>query len=447
MEVKKIMQSLEQKHPGESEYLQAVEEVLESIEEVYNQHPEFEKAQIIERMVEPERIFTFRVTWIDDSGKVQTNLGYRVQFNSAIGPYKGGLRFHKAVTPSMLKFLGFEQTFKNALTTLPMGGGKGGSDFDPVGKSDAEIMRFCQAFMLELRHNIGPDQDIPAGDVGVGGREIGYMNGMYQKLTRQYHTGVLTGKGLTWGGSFFRPEATGFGALYFTMHLLKKAGKDIKGKKISLSGFGNVAWGAATKATELGGKVVAISGPDGVCEIPDGITSEMIDYMLEMRNSNRNKVEDMATKFPGKAKFTAGKKAWSIPVDIALPCAFQNELSEDDAKELVANGCWCCCEVSNMGCQPGAIHYFQNNGILFAPGKAVNAGGVATSGLEMTQNAAHLNWAPAEVNEKLQWIMESIHEQCVKFGEKPDGTVDYVKGANIAGFMKVAQAMLEQGII
>ncbi len=447
MEVKKIMQSLEQKHPGESEYLQAVEEVLESIEEVYNQHPEFEKAQIIERMVEPERIFTFRVTWIDDSGKVQTNLGYRVQFNSAIGPYKGGLRFHKAVTPSMLKFLGFEQTFKNALTTLPMGGGKGGSDFDPVGKSDAEIMRFCQAFMLELRHNIGPDQDIPAGDVGVGGREIGYMNGMYQKLTRQYHTGVLTGKGLTWGGSFFRPEATGFGALYFTMHLLKKAGKDIKGKKISLSGFGNVAWGAATKATELGGKVVAISGPDGVCEIPDGVTSEMIDYMLEMRNSNRNKVEDMATKFPGKAKFTAGKKAWSIPVDIALPCAFQNELSEDDAKELVANGCWCCCEVSNMGCQPGAIHYFQNNGILFAPGKAVNAGGVATSGLEMTQNAAHLNWAPAEVNEKLQWIMESIHEQCVKFGEKPDGTVDYVKGANIAGFMKVAQAMLEQGVI
>ncbi|ATV33431.1 NADP-specific glutamate dehydrogenase [Prevotella intermedia] len=447
MEVKKIMQSLEQKHPGESEYLQAVEEVLESIEEVYNQHPEFEKAQIIERMVEPERIFTFRVTWIDDSGKVQTNLGYRVQFNSAIGPYKGGLRFHKAVTPSMLKFLGFEQTFKNALTTLPMGGGKGGSDFDPVGKSDAEIMRFCQAFMLELRHNIGPDQDIPAGDVGVGGREIGYMNGMYQKLTRQYHTGVLTGKGLTWGGSFFRPEATGFGALYFTMHLLKKAGKDIKGKKISLSGFGNVAWGAATKATELGGKVVAISGPDGVCEIPDGITPEMIDYMLEMRSSNRNKVEDMATKFPGKAKFTAGKKAWSIPVDIALPCAFQNELSEDDAKELVANGCWCCCEVSNMGCQPGAIHYFQNNGILFAPGKAVNAGGVATSGLEMTQNAAHLNWAPAEVNEKLQWIMESIHEQCVKFGEKPDGTVDYVKGANIAGFMKVAQAMLEQGVI
>ena len=447
MEVKKIMQALEQKHPGELEYLQAVQEVLESIEEVYNQHPEYEKARIVERMVEPERIFTFRVNWIDDNGEVQTNLGYRVQFNSAIGPYKGGLRFHKAVTPSMLKFLGFEQTFKNALTTLPMGGGKGGSDFDPTGKSDAEIMRFCQAFMLELKHNIGPDQDIPAGDVGVGGREIGYMNGMYQKLTRQYHTGVLTGKGLTWGGSIFRPEATGYGALYFTEHLLKKAGKDIKGKKIAISGFGNVAWGASQKATQLGGKVVAISGPDGVCEIPEGITNEMIDYMLEMRTSNRNKVEDMATKFPGKAKFTAGKKAWSIPCDIALPCAFQNELSEDDAKELKANGCWCCCEVSNMGCQPGAIHFFQNNGMLFAPGKAVNAGGVATSCLEMTQNAAHLSWSAEEVNAKLHWIMESIHEQCVKFGTQPDGSVDYVKGANIAGFMKVAQAMLEQGIV
>lgn len=446
MEVKKIMQDLEQKHPGELEYLQAVQEVLESIEEVYNQHPEFEKAQIIERMVEPDRIFTFRVTWIDDNGKVQTNLGYRVQFNSAIGPYKGGLRFHKAVTPSMLKFLGFEQTFKNALTTLPMGGGKGGSDFDPVGKSDAEIMRFCQAFMLELRHNIGPDQDIPAGDVGVGGREIGYMNGMYQKLTRQYHTGVLTGKGMTWGGSIFRPEATGYGALYFAEHMLKKAGKEMKGLRLALSGFGNVAWGAAKKAIELGAKVVAISGPDGVCAIPEGITPEMIDYMLDMRSSNRNKVEDMATKFPEKAQFTAGKKAWSVPCDIALPCAFQNELSEDDAKELKANGCWCCCEVSNMGCQPGAIHFFQKNGMLFAPGKAVNAGGVATSGLEMTQNAAHLSWSADEVDGKLHWIMESIHEQCVKFGTQPDGTVDYVKGANIAGFMKVAQAMLEQGV-
>ena len=447
MKTTEIMARLKAKYPLENEYLQAVQEVLESIEDVYNQHPEFEKAKIVERMVEPDRIFTFRVTWDDDMGEVQTNLGYRIQFNSAIGPYKGGLRFHRAVTPSMLKFLGFEQTFKNALTTLPMGGAKGGSDFDPVGKSDAEIMRFCQAFMLELWNCIGPDQDIPAGDVGVGGREIGYLDGMYRKLAREYNTGVLTGKGATWGGSILRPEATGYGALYFTQHLLHKAGHDIKGKKVALSGFGNVAWGAAKKATQLGAKVVAISGPDGVCHIPDGITEEMIDYMLVMRASNRNMVEDMAVKFPDKAKFTSGKKSWSIPVDIALPSAFQNELSEDDAKELVANGCWCCCEISNMGCQPGAIHYFQHNGILFAPGKAVNAGGVATSGLEMTQNASHISWSSEEVDEKLHFIMKSIHEQCVKFGTQPDGTVDYVKGANIAGFMKVATAMLEQGII
>ena len=448
MKVATIMQQLAAKHPGEAEYLQAVEEVLNSIEEVYNQHPEFEKAKIVERMVEPDRIFTFRVTWVDDKGEVQTNLGYRVQFNSAIGPYKGGLRFHKAVTPSMLKFLGFEQTFKNALTTLPMGGGKGGSDFDPVGKSDAEIMRFCQAFMLELWRCIGPDQDIPAGDVGVGGREIGFLNGMYQKLSRQYHTGVLTGKGMTWGGSILRPEATGFGALYFTHHVLETAGKDIKGKTVALSGFGNVAWGAAIKAKELGAKVVAISGPDGVCAIPDGITDEMIAYMLVMRASNRNKVQDMADKFPGKAIFTAGKKAWSVKCDIALPCAFQNELSEEDARELVANGTWCCCEVSNMGCQPGAIHFFQSQpGFLFAPGKAVNAGGVATSGLEMTQNAEHISWDAKEVDERLHAIMRSIHEQCVKFGTQADGTIDYVKGANIAGFMKVANAMMAQGLV
>ena len=447
MRTQDVMARLQTKYPGEKEYLQAVQDVLESIEEVYNQHPEFEASKIVERIVEPDRIFSFRVTWIDDNGEVQTNTGYRIQFNSAIGPYKGGLRFHRAVTPSMLKFLGFEQTFKNALTTLPMGGAKGGSDFDPVGKSDAEIMRFCQAFMLELWNCIGPDQDIPAGDVGVGGREIGYLYGMYKKLARQYNTGVLTGKGATWGGSILRPEETGYGALYFTQHLLHKAGKTLEGKKIALSGFGNVAWGAAKKATQLGAKVVAISGPDGVCHIPDGITPEMIDYMLVMRASNRNMVEDMATKFPGKAFFSAGKKSWSIPVDIALPCAFQNELSEDDAKELKANGCWCCCEVSNMGCQPGAIHYFQNNGVLFAPGKAVNAGGVATSGLEMTQNASHISWSAKEVDDKLHFIMESIHEQCVKYGTQPDGHVDYVKGANIAGFMKVAQAMLEQGTI
>ena len=447
MDVKALMAHLEAKHPGESEYLQAVQEVLESIEEVYNQHPEFEKAKIVERIVEPDRIFTFRVTWVDDNGEVQTNLGYRVQFNSAIGPYKGGLRFHPAVNPSMLKFLGFEQTFKNALTTLPMGGAKGGADFNPVGKSDAEIMRFCQAFMQELWNNIGVDTDVPAGDVGVGGREIGFLNGMYQKLARKYHTGVLTGKGMTWGGSILRPEATGYGALYFVEYMLAKAGKDIKGKTVAVSGFGNVAWGASQKAVELGAKVVAISGPDGVCEIPGGITNEMIDYMLVMRSSNRNKVEDMATKFPEACKFTAGKKAWSVKCDIALPCAFQNELNEADAKELLANGTWCCAEVSNMGCTPEAIHAFQSAGILFAPGKAVNAGGVATSGLEMTQNCMHISWAGEEVDEKLHFIMKSIHEACVKFGEQPDGTINYVKGANVAGFMKVAQAMLEQGII
>ncbi len=441
------MANLEAKHPGESEYLQAVQEVLESIEEVYNQHPEFEKAKIVERIVEPDRIFTFRVTWVADNGELQTNLGYRVQFNSAIGPYKGGLRFHPAVNPSMLKFLGVEQTFKNALTTLPMGGAKGGADFNPVGKSDAEIMRFCQAFMQELWNNIGVDTDVPAGDVGVGGREIGFLNGMYQKLARKYHTGVLTGKGMTWGGSILRPEATGYGALYFVEHMLAKAGKNIAGKTVAVSGFGNVAWGASQKAVELGAKVVAISGPDGVCEIPAGITNEMIDYMLVMRSSNRNKVEDMATKFPEACKFTAGKKAWSVKCDIALPCAFQNELNGDDAKELLANGTWCCAEVSNMGCTPEAIHTFQSAGILFAPGKAVNAGGVATSGLEMTQNCMHISWAGKEVDEKLHFIMESIHEACVKYGQQPDGTINYVKGANVAGFMKVAQAMLEQGII
>ena len=447
MKTQELMAKLQAKYPLEKEYLQAVQEVLESIEDVYNQHPEFEKAKIVERMVEPDRIFTFRVTWVDDRGEVQTNTGYRVQFNSAIGPYKGGLRFHRMVTPSMLKFLGFEQTFKNALTTLPMGGAKGGSDFDPKGKTDAEIMRFCQAFMWELWQCIGPDQDIPAGDVGVGGREIGFMYGMYKKLAREYNTGVLTGKGATWGGSILRPEATGFGALYFTENLLHHAGKDIKGCKVAVSGFGNVAWGACIKALELGAKVVAISGPDGVCEIPGGITRDMIDYMLVMRASNRDRVEDMATRFPDKAFFTPGKKAWSVKCDIAMPCAFQNELSREDAEELLANGTWLCAEVSNMGCQPGAIEAFQKAGILFAPGKAVNAGGVATSGLEMTQNAMHISWTAKEVDEKLHTIMHSIHESCVKYGKQADGSVNYVKGANVAGFMKVAEAMLAQGII
>ena len=446
MEINNIMAALEAKHPGEKEYLQAVKEVLMCVEDVYNQHPEFEKNKIVERMVEPDRILTFRVTWVDDKGEVQNNLGYRVQFNNAIGPYKGGIRFHASVNLSILKFLGFEQTFKNALTTLPMGGGKGGSDFSPRGKSDAEIMRFCQAFVLCLWKILGPDQDVPAGDIGVGGREVGYMYGMYKRLTNQC-TGTFTGKGLDFGGSRIRPEATGFGALYFVQSMLAEKKTTITGKTIAISGFGNVAWGAATKAVELGAKVIAISGPDGVCEIPEGITKDMIDYMLVMRASNRNQVSMMADKFPGKAIFTPGKKAWSVKCDLALPCAFQNELNGDDAKELIANGTWCCCEVSNMGCTPEAIHEFQSNGILFAPGKAVNAGGVATSGLEMTQNAAHLGWAAEEVDAKLHFIMKSIHEACVKYGTQPDGTIDYVKGANIAGFMKVAQAMLEQGII
>ena len=447
MKVNEIMANLEAKHPGENEYLQAVREVLETIEEEYNKHPEFEKNKIVERIVEPDRIFTFRVTWVNDKGEVCTNLGYRVQFNAALGAYKGGLRFHKAVNVSMLKFLGFEQIFKNSLTMLPLGGGKGGSDFDPVGKSDAEIMRFCQAFMYELWRNIGPDQDSPAGDVGVGGREIGYMYGAYKKLAREHSTGALTGKSYGWGGSLIRPEATGFGAIYYVERMVKQQGDKMEGKRIALSGFGNVAWGAAIKATELGAKVVAISGPDGVCEIADGITKEMIDYMLEMRASNRNKVEDMATKFPGKAKFTAGKKAWTVKCDIAMPCAFQNELAEEDAKMLLANGVKYVAEVSNMGCQPAAIAAIQAAKVPFGPGKAVNAGGVATSGLEICQNAGHINWTAEEVDVKLHKIMNDIYDMCVEHGRQADGTINYVKGANIAGFMKVAQAMLEQGVI
>ena len=447
MKVNEVMANLEAKHPGESEYLQAVREVLESIEEVYNQHPEFEKAKIVERIVEPDRIFTFRVTWVNDNGEVCTNLGYRVQYNAALGAYKGGLRFHPAVNVSMLKFLGFEQIFKNSLTNLPLGGGKGGADFDPTGKSDAEIMRFCQAFMYELWRNIGADQDSPAGDVGVGGREIGYLYGAYKKLAREHSTGALTGKSYGWGGSLIRPEATGFGAIYYVDRMVRQKGETLEGKKVALSGFGNVAWGAATKATELGAKVVAISGPDGVCELPNGIDKEMIDYMLVMRDSRRNKVQDMADKFPGKAKFTAGKKAWSVKCDIACPSAFQNEMSEADAKELIANGVQYVAEISNMGCQAAAIATIQAAGIPFAPGKAVNAGGVATSGLEICQNAAHINWTAPEVDQKLHKIMNDIYDMCVEYGKQADGTINYVKGANIAGFMRVAKAMLAQGII
>ena len=444
MKTEVILQALEAKHPGEKEYLQAVKEVLLSIEEVYNQHPEFEKAKIIERLVEPERIFTFRVPWVDDKGEIQVNLGYRVQFNNAIGPYKGGIRFHPSVNLSILKFLGFEQTFKNALTTLPMGGGKGGSDFAPRGKSDAEIMRFCQAFILELWRNLGPDRDVPAGDIGVGGREVGYMYGMYKKLARE-NTGTFTGKGMEFGGSILRPEATGFGALYFVHQMCETHGIDIKGKTVAVSGFGNVAWGAVTKATQLGAKVVTISGPDGYVYDPDGISGEKIDYMLELRSSGNDIVAPYAEKFPG-ATFFAGKKPWVQKVDIALPCATQNELNDKDAQMLIDNGTLCVAEVSNMGCTAEAVDLFIQHHMLFAPGKAVNAGGVATSGLEMTQNAMHISWTAAEVDQKLHQIMSDIHNQCVSHGKEGE-YINYVKGANIAGFMKVAKAMMAQGIV
>ncbi|WP_299341482.1 NADP-specific glutamate dehydrogenase [Prevotella sp.] len=444
MEVEKIMQQLEQKHPGELEYLQAVKEVLISIQDVYNQHPEFEKAKIIERIVEPERIITFRVPWVDDNGEIHVNLGYRVQFNSAIGPYKGGLRFHPSVNLSILKFLGFEQTFKNALTTLPMGGGKGGSDFSIRGRSDAEVMRFCQAFMTELYRHIGPNEDVPAGDIGVGGREIGYLFGMYKKLTHQWN-GVLTGKGLEYGGSKIRPEATGFGAIYFVHQMLETHGIDIKGKTVAVSGFGNVAWGAVTKATQLGAKVVTISGPDGYIYDPTGISGKKIDYMLELRSSGNDICAPYAEEFP-EATFVPGKKPWEVKVDIALPCATQNELNGADADMLLANKTMCVAEVSNMGCTAEAVDKFIAAKQLFAPGKAVNAGGVATSGLEMTQNAIHLGWTEAEVDQRLHQIMSDIYAQCVKYGTE-DGYINYVKGANIAGFMKVANAMMAQGIV
>ncbi|MCM1093713.1 MAG: NADP-specific glutamate dehydrogenase [Lachnospiraceae bacterium] len=445
MDINNIMSALEAKHPGEKEYLQAVREVLLSVGDVYNKHPEFEKARIIERMVEPDRIVTFRVTWIDDKGDVQTNIGYRVQFNNAIGPYKGGIRFHASVNLSILKFLGFEQTFKNALTTLPMGGAKGGSDFSPRGKSDREIMRFCQAFILGLWKNLGPDRDVPAGDIGVGGREVGYMYGMYKKLVDEC-TGTFTGKGLDFGGSRIRPEATGFGAIYFVNDMLARKGESIKGKTVAVSGFGNVAWGATLKATELGAKVVTISGPDGYIYDPDGISGDKIDYMLELRASGNDIVEPYAEKYPNTT-FFPGRKPWEQKVDIALPCATQNELAGEDAKMLVDNNVELVAEVSNMGCTPEAIDHFIETRTIYAPGKAVNAGGVATSGLEMSQNAMHLQWSAEEVDQKLHTIMDDIHEQCVKYGTEPDGYINYMKGANIAGFMKVAHAMMEQGIM
>src|SRR5690554_6726623 len=445
MKVNDIMTQLEAKHPGESEYLQAVREVLTSIEEVYNQHPEFEKAGIVERMVEPDRIFTFRVPWVDDNGKVHVNIGYRVQFNGAIGPYKGGIRFHPSVTLSSLKFLGFEQTFKNALTTLPMGGGKGGSDFSRKGRSDAEIMRFCQAFVTELWRDLGPDTDVPAGDIGVGGREVGYMFGMYKKLARE-HTGTFTGKGRSFGGSRLRPEATGFGALYFVNRMCETHNIDLKGKTVAVSGFGNVAWGATMKATELGAKVVTISGPDGYIYDEEGInTPEKFNYMLELRNSGNDVVAPYADEFPN-AEFFPGKKPWERKVDIALPCAIQNELNLEDARKLKENGVMLVAEVSNMGCTAEAVDFFIENKILFGPGKAVNAGEVACSGLEMTQNAMHISWSNEEVDRWLHQIMNDIHEQCVAHGREGN-YINYVKGANIAGFMKVADAMMAQGVV
>jgi len=445
MDLEKFMNDLEQKHPGELEYLQAVREVLESLEDVLVDNPQFATAGIVKRVVEPDRVFTFKVPWVDDSGNIQVNLGYRVQFNNAIGPYKGGLRFHPSVNLSILKFLGFEQIFKNSLTTLPMGGGKGGSDFDPKGKSDGEIMRFCQAFMLELWRNIGPDTDVPAGDIGVGGREIGYLFGMYKKLARE-HTGVLTGKGLNWGGSLIRPEATGYGTVYFAQEMLATKGQTFEGKTVAISGFGNVAWGAAQKVTELGAKVVTLSGPDGYIYDPEGISGEKIEYMLELRASNQDIVKPFSYEFES-AQFIQGKHPWEVKCDVALPCATQNELNKEDAEALVKNGCMCVAEGANMPSTPEAVEIFQENKILFGPGKAVNAGGVATSGLEMSQNSMKLNWSREEVDAKLHGIMKSIHEQCVKHGIEEDGYIDYVKGANVAGFLKVANAMMDQGVI
>jgi len=443
MSMKEFMYQVEARNPNQPEFLQAVKEVVESLWSVYESNPRYKEAKILERIVEPERTIMFRVPWTRDNGEVMVNRGYRVEFNSAIGPYKGGLRFHPSVNLSILKFLGFEQTFKNSLTTLPMGGGKGGSDFDAKGKSDAEIMRFCQAFMSELFRHIGPNTDVPAGDIGVGGREIGYLYGMYKKLKNEF-VGVLTGKGLNWGGSLIRPQATGFGAIYFAKEMLALKNETFQDKTVAISGFGNVSWGTTIKVNELGGKVVTLSGPDGYIYDKDGIKGDKVDYLLEMRASNRDMVKDYADKY--SVPFYEGKKPWEVKCDIALPCATQNELNGDNAALLVKNGVKFVAEVSNMGCTPEAIKVFQKVKTPFAPGKAVNAGGVSVSGLEMSQNSLRFNWSSEEVDEKLKKIMIDIHEQCVKYGKDND-YVDYVKGANLAGFIKVANAMLDQGIV
>lgn len=438
-----FLDGVKAKNPGEDEFLQAVEEVVESVWEYYNTQPQFKNARILERMVEPERVIMFRVPWMDDQGTVQINRGFRIEFNSALGPYKGGLRFHSSVNLSGLKFLGFEQTFKNSLTTLPMGGGKGGSDFNTKGKSDTEIMRFCQAFMSELYRHIGPNTDVPAGDIGVGGREIGYLFGQYKKLKNEF-TGVLTGKGMEFGGSLIRPEATGFGAVYFVREMLKQKGDSFKGKTVSVSGFGNVAWGAAMKATEFGAKVVTLSGPDGYIYDPEGVSGDKIDYMLELRASNMDVIEPYAERYG--VEFFPDAKPWIQKVDIALPCAIQNEMDAEDVQLLLDNGCLLIAEVSNMGLTAEAAELASEK-IIFAPGKAVNAGGVAVSGLEMSQNSMRINWPASEVDERLHHIMEAIHDTCVKYGQNSDGSIDYVKGANLGGFVKVANAMIAQGLV
>ena len=440
-----FMALVEAKNPNEPEFLQAVKEFAETVMPFIANEKKYDGKNVLLRMAEPERSVIFRVPWVDDKGEIQVNRGFRIQMNSAIGPYKGGIRFHQTVNLSVLKFLAFEQVFKNSLTTLPMGGGKGGSDFDPQGKSDAEVMRFCQSFMTELCRHIGPDLDVPAGDIGVGAREIGYMFGQYKRIRNEF-TGVLTGKGLAYGGSLIRPEATGYGVVYFTQQMLKTKGETIEGKTVAISGFGNVAWGVALKVNELGGKLVTISGPDGYIYDADGISGEKIEFMLEMRASGNNRAESFAEKFPS-AVFHKGKSPWEAKVDIAIPCATQNELQEEDAKKLIANGVMCVTEAANMPCTLDAIKQFLDAKVLFAPGKAANAGGVAASGLEMTQNSIRLNWTSEEVDARLKDIMTGIHGQCKKYGTEADGYVNYVKGANIAGFVKVADAMLAQGVV
>jgi glutamate dehydrogenase (NADP+) len=440
-----FMDYVQQRDSNEPEFLQAVHEVAETVIPFIENNPKYQGKKLLERMVEPERVITFRVPWVDDNGETQVNRGYRVEFNSAIGPYKGGLRFHPSVNLSILKFLGFEQVFKNSLTTLPMGGGKGGSDFNPKGKSDREVMAFCQAFMSELFRHIGANTDVPAGDIGVGGREIGFMFGQYKKLRNEF-VGVLTGKGSAWGGSLIRPEATGYGDVYFAQNMLKTKGDSFEGKTVVVSGSGNVAQYATEKATELGAKVVTMSDSSGYIYDADGIDAEKLAHVMEIKNVRRGRINEYVEKYPN-AKFFAGERPWSVKADVALPCATQNELNGEEAKTLVANGCICVAEGANMPSTPEAIEVFQNAKILFAPGKASNAGGVATSGLEMSQNSLRYNWTREEVDAKLNQIMDDIHASCVEYGTQEDGYVDYVKGANVAGFVKVADAMIDQGVV